>query len=427
MKRGLAILIFLGVLLSAAPARAYEIPAYLKIGLFFGASAVDEIEIHADGELTLCGGEAEGFAEIKSLGAGRVVVSKGGEGFEIAGESVSAQGGVSIKSDNGIISAGGRKYRGFILITRLENSDMTVVNVVDTEEYLFSVLGMEMSPSWNIEALKAQAVCARTFAVTQLNKYAKYGFNLCDTTASQVYRGISTEAESTIRAVEETRGQIITYDGKPAQTYYFATSGGVTEAPENVWSSAVAYLKSVDDPYEAAAEATNYRWEKTFKKEDIKRILGDKGIDVGDITSLEIAQRAPSNRAVKLTIFGTKGEHSWTKDAIRGAFGAGSLPSQMFEIQPFAWVVSARGKTELGSGAAVLSAGGVGNLKSSEVFAIGANGKAALAGAGDEIVIRGSGWGHAVGMSQWGAKGMADAGKTYTEIIEHYFTGVRIE
>ena len=133
-------------------------------------------------------------------------------------------------------------------ITGENGGDLIVYNLVDIEDYVKGVIPYEMSNSWPIEALKAQAVCARTYAMAS-RKHS--GFDLCTTECCQVYRGVGLANDTTDSAVEQTAGQYLTYNGELCVTYYSSSDGGATENSENVWTAAVGYLKGVIDPYEA--------------------------------------------------------------------------------------------------------------------------------------------------------------------------------
>lgn len=382
MKKILSLILIFCMILSV-PAFADEYKGYreIKVGLFFGSTAKDSIEIASAGGFNICFGEDKNFAyHYSMLEEAMTVTTAGEDDYNLGVNFTLTEGQIAIRPARGVISVNGVPYRGFILLKREANKPMTVINVVDIESYLYSVVGKEMSPSWNIEALKAQAVCARTFVFKNLGKYKSYGFDLCTTQASQVYGGINAEHPSTIRAVDETAYKVIRYNGKACEVFYFSSSGGITESVENVWGTAFQHLKSVEDPYENPNEATRYTWDKTFTKEEIKEILEKKSIKIGDITNVEVTETAPSGRAVELTFTGTEGEYKALREKARTIL---SLSSQLYTVTP--------------------------------------------AEDNSTYLFEGGGWGHAVGMSQWGAKAMADNGFTYKEILEFYFTDVEVE
>ncbi len=167
-----------------------------------------------------------------------------------------------------------KKYRGAATALRQNNSNLTIVNLLPTEKYLYGVVPREMPHSWPEEALKAQAVAARGFAVASINKYIDHGFNLCNTVNSQVYGGYEAEQSRTNRAVDLTRGQVITYNGHLAIPYYHSSSGGHTEDSENIWTNAVPYIRGVQDEY--SLNSPHKEWEKALKKSEIESILRKK-------------------------------------------------------------------------------------------------------------------------------------------------------
>ena len=421
MKKIFLLILTAALALPSASVLGYE--QYIKIGLYFASGSKDSITLTSPSGFTIGHGEDAGFARAYDMAETEIIVSKGaGGGFLINGMQFDTAGDMSVKPILGNIGIGGVNYRGFALLRRMTDSDMTVINVVGLEEYLYSVVGREMSPSWNIEALKAQAVCARTYAMTHMNKYQKYGFNLCNTQNSQVYSGIGAESESTIRAVNETAGQTVRYGGKTVEVFYFSSGGGSTEDSKNVWSGDLPYLKSVADPYENPSEATKYHWTETITREALERKIPD----VGRIQYIEIVSRAPSGRVTELRVVGDAGTKTAVREGVRGLIGYDILSSQQFTIAGGAPVLA--DGTALQSGAAVLGGDGVSTL-GGDVSVLGGYNQTDYSLTkfyGDSFTFVGRGWGHSVGMSQWGAKAMADSGFTYTDILKFYFTGVEV-
>ncbi|MDR3278281.1 MAG: SpoIID/LytB domain-containing protein, partial [Oscillospiraceae bacterium] len=156
----------------------------------------------------------------------------------------------------------GYRYYGAFEYTRVGGEDLTVFNFVNIEDYTKGVLPYEMANDWPLEALKAQAVCARTYAASKIGAHSASGFDLCTTEHCQVYRGMGSANDLTNRAVDETAGLYVTYDGKLCETYFSSCDGGATENVENVWSAALPYLRGVVDPYEAdvAPSLSYYSW-----------------------------------------------------------------------------------------------------------------------------------------------------------------------
>ena len=178
------------------------------------------------------------------------------------------------------IQINGKQYRGMLTFA-VANQKMTAVNIVALEEYLYGVVPAEMGKGYHAEALKAQAVAARTYAMTKLGAHKESGYELCDTTNCQVYKGCSVEAESTTNAVDATRGELACYDGKPIEAVFSASAGGYTENSENVWYAEVPYLRAV--PELVAYEDS--MWNK-----------GQKGADKGKYPNLFFRSRWQSAR-----------------------------------------------------------------------------------------------------------------------------------
>jgi len=376
------------------------------------------------------------------------------------------------QQENGIekIKVDNRWYRGRVEFKRIKGSDMTVINVSKLEEYLYGVIRMEIDPFWNIEAVKAFAVIARTYAVRNLNRHGALGFDLCPTDHCQVYGGAvdGTYGEKqAVLAVDSTRGEIITYKGSPIDAVYFSSTGGIpTEDSENVWKYPVEYLRSVDNSKEEKNSKSS--WTFQFTKDEIKNMLKKKNIDVGDILDIKVLEYTKAGRVLRLKVVGTAGEYECQKEATRLLFG---IYSQAYTITTDADVniVDENGKVkrtridkskiltqEAVDGEKIFST--TNSLPSNEVFStiydevyqsesnafptgnIGALDKSDTVkvvkedGSIEEVPVvpttytfNGKGWGHGVGMSQWGAKGLADNGYNYKQIIKHYYTGVEIE
>lgn len=344
-----------------------------------------------------------------------------------------------------VLSVSGRQYRGEFEVRRYPDSDLTVINILDIEEYLYGVVPQEIEASSPTEALKAQAVVARTYALRNLGKYGKWGFDLTNTTSDQVYGGYDAEKQATNKAVDETRGKKILYNGSIISAHYFSSSGGMTENSENVWGTAYPYLRSVPDPYESGT-SYNYNWTRTFTAEELKQILYSSGMDIGDLVSITIEEVSTAGRPIKVKFTGTKSQVTYYRQDVRTLL---NLPSNLYTISTtggttggFAakscYVVSSGGTSQIDDlrGSTVVTASGTQLLGSSDSFsAVSSSGVSAISAVssssgsvrGSVYVFTGKGWGHAVGMSQEGAKGFARQGYTYEQILKHYFTGVTIE
>ena len=325
-------------------------------------------------------------------------------------------------------------YRGQVEFLRAAGSDMTIINVLPMEEYLYGVVPNEIESFSNAEALKAQAVAARTYAYLNLTKTSKsnahlnYGFNLCNDIHCQVYKGMGSENAFTNAAVDETKDMVITYEGSLIEAVYSASSGGRTEDASNVWGGA-PYLKSVEDKYESG-KSPKYNWTLTFTADEISQKL--KNYNIGNVTGIEITKLSDAGRPIEILVKGTLKPEGikFTKDGCRTFLG---LYSQWYTVTTNSDVtVLVDGKEEkkqLGELTIVTADGEAKSTGSGEKLTIvGAEGQTAeVTSAPTEYIFTGKGYGHAVGMSQEGAKGMADAGFKFDEILTHYYTGTQIE
>lgn len=357
-----------------------------------------------------------------------------------------------------------RLYRGVVEIVKGQYKGLTAVSVVDFEEYIYGVVNNEMGGSNPLEALKAQAVVARSMAVYQYSRYVSRGYNLVDTTYSQVYKGITSEHGNTTRAVDETRGELALYNGKVAETIYGSSSGGHTENAKYVWGNDVPYLQGVKDTY----EENNHDWTRTITLEDMEKCLKDDNIDIGRVEGMQIVEWTPSGRVRELRILGSKGYHTLTKEMPRTFFhkaSGGSLKSTMYKFTPYdgseEWGSGSSGGNNLGqvkevfilssTGAVVTELDGLRAEGKDEIMRLsednpiyilskngvtnnnpsGSKGEDKPFNPGNEkttvygdVTLYGKGYGHGVGMSQNGAIAMAKKGYTYDKIIEFYYPGV---
>jgi stage II sporulation protein D len=345
----------------------------------------------------------------------------------------------------GTVSLGGRKYRG-ALECRPKGANVTVVNILTADEYLYGVVPSEMPQGWPLEALKAQAVASRSYMSTRLGVHSGDGYDFCDQGHCQNYLGADNEAASAVRAVDATSGIMAYYDGEPINAVYFASSGGITEDSENVWPNAMPYLRGVRE----IADEAYKEWTRVFTLAELDAVLSANNAGIGAAVGVTIGAATPGGRVSELIINGTAGRKSLYKEEIRTFFSVstgGPLESRNFIL---GGIDSARpeaaesdtinimglgeypvqGLRVIGGGAAVAAL--------TEVFVAGsgttrryggasqASGTSGGAGRNGEIVFTGKGSGHGVGMSQYGAKAMAEAGYTYAQILRHYYTGIEV-
>ena len=267
-------------------------------------------------------------------------------------------------TDNGYVWIGDRWYRGR---TRLvaTGGGLIAVNHVDLDQYLYSVLGSEMSASWPQEALKAQAVAARSYALHKRSESKNSAYDVGDTTTWQVYKGLETEAQSTQMAVNATAGQVMTYGDEIILAVFHSSSGGHTENVEDVWSKPLAYLRGVPD-YDMGAPV--YQWTQNFSSGEISRRISG----VGTITSMTPERTTPNGRIITMRVQGTRGTKRVSGSDLRKALG---LRSTLFTVS----------------------------------------------NTGNSFQINGRGFGHGLGLSQWGAHNLAQQGVNYQQILSHYY------
>ena len=329
----------------------------------------------------------------------------------------------------------GYKWYGGFEYRRSTGGNLNVINVVDVDDYVKGVLPYEMSPAWPLEALKAQAVCARTYALLQTKHRDSYRFDVCTTTDCQVYQGANQASALTDRAVEETAGMAAMYGGKYAETYYYASNGGASESSENVWSMPLPYLVGKEDPYEGTISIPDYVYTMTYSYSQLSALLKSKGYSIGTVSSAYVSRTTPTGNVAEITFRDTVGKTVViTKEACRSVLetksmrftisGGGSGGS--WQVNPSGGALSSL------SGAYTVTASGVSAYEGGDAYVITASGVSrlqkppAVSGSGSGITISGTGWGHGVGMSQYGAKAMAELGRTYEEILHFYFTGITI-
>lgn len=353
-----------------------------------------------------------------------VTVNRNGQDITISKEELTGEISFYPEEDDGEVMVNGTPYKGGIIITPDSSGNMTVINEVNIEDYVSSVTAKEMSPGFEIEALKAQAVCARTYAMASPGRHSM--FDVCASTHCQVYGGAACADDKTARAARETQGEILTYQGKMIETVYFATSGGHTESAEYIWGTAIPYLTGVPDEYESS-DSYLYRWTRELSPRRAAEIMQAKGYDVGNVISIEVVQQTQNGVVYKLKVTGDKGEKTFTNEGCRIIFGD-ILPSQAYSVTADTGVElsTLSGKRSL-SGAYILSGAGISRHSGTDVYLKGATDrKIAAAGSSGSFIFSGRGNGHLVGMSQNGANGMAKAGFTYDKILTHYYSGTEI-
>jgi stage II sporulation protein D len=272
----------------------------------------------------------------------------------------------------------GRTYRGAVWIERDADGTLDVINELDLEQYLYGVVGVEMDPTWPEVALQAQAIASRSYAVARaaLHTYPDYDVKAGE--LDQAYGGVNAESQGAVDAVESTRGVVLTYRYRVINAYYSSCDGGYT-ADGSELSDPQPYLHAQPDPY--AAESPHLSWAADVPMASFARAFQEQVGDVGDITAVTAGPADASGRLISVTVVGTTGSRS--------------IPAPIFR-----------------------QLAGRHLVKSTRI--------ASLSIQGDSIEVRGSGFGHGVGMSQWGAKDMADQGLGITAILSFYYRGAML-
>lgn len=351
-----------------------------------------------------------------------------------------------------------RPYRGYMGFKIIEDSKLISINFVELENYLYGVVPNEIVSTWGKESIKAQAVAARTYAIYNKKPYALYDMD--DNQNSQVYRGYNSEKVSTDEAVDETRGEMIYYDDKLIQAFYHSTSGGSTENTENVWTISLPYSVGVPDEYSNRSGSPYTQWQKSYTKDEIIKKLRDDGNNVKELYSVEITKVSENNRVMECIFSTDIGEISYKKENARLLLG---LMSSWFEIingnvfyftNEYTFLneykpAPSRGGGILDSivdsddeieaiesfnsvssgsvvGKNVISSNGTSKINKDTLSVISSKGVSTLKTDTSSYNFEGRGWGHGIGMSQYGAKQMAEEGFSYKEILKHYYTGVSI-
>ncbi|MHC1722400.1 MAG: SpoIID/LytB domain-containing protein [Aminipila sp.] len=448
-------------------ARADSIPEYIKIGLKYGSSSTSQYDVTFANGVKLGIGDSNGFTELAAFqDVNKVTISLQSGSIQLIGTKNSGETIVmnaSVQNANCImpynyengdtVTFGNSKYRGGIMFN-VSSGSLTIINFLPMEQYLYGVINGELSKSFPIEALKAQAVAARSFAVCKLGTHNSYGFDLCASTHCQVYKGYNDEYPETITAVDQTKGETINYEGKTVAAFFFKNSGGYTQDVQDVWGSNLGYLKAVKDEY-----SPSYPWSQSFTFSELASKLSSAGYNIGTVTNVSIIKRNQSGAVETIQVTGTSGIATLQKEKIRSVLGSTVIKSTMFSLngnastQPIVdnsskvYVVSRSlsSATALPDTVYVINKSGVASsVTSKEIYVH--NGKETkpvanmnqTAGgnqitnsvesvSGGNVTFTGFGYGHGIGMPQDSAVEMAKKGFTYMDILKYYYTDITID
>lgn len=348
----------------------------VRIALLQGVKAV---EVRGDGLALFDGKEGKKFWSFKERGSARLVVDgpnlKAGGLGPTEGIVYGLASSIFVEA-KGTVQVGESAYFGRIEIRRGAAGDLLVVNRLPMEVYLLGIIGAEMPAEWPIEALKAQAVASRTYALYRLMnaRAANRSFDLSSTVVSQVYRGAEVMGPSTKAAVESTRGQVLSYDREFVEALFHSTCGGHTLSSRSHFGGARPYLAGRPCPWCRSSE--RYRWNTKMKWSTVAKKLESAGVALAPVRNLR-----RDSEAKKVRLEDRRGKRYINARTVRKALGWTGLYSERFRADK----------------------------------------------KGPEVHFEGRGYGHGVGMCQWGAKGMAEVGKTYKEILAYYYQGTRLE
>lgn len=336
---------------------------------------------------------------------------------------------IVVESEQGFIKIAEKQYRGKGEVAFNSAGTLAGINELPIEQYLYGVVPKELPPVpyGEVEAQKSQAIAARTYALSNLGKRKTDGYDLLPTSSDQVYGGFDAEHPISNQAVDGTKGVVATYEGKLIDAVFNSTSGGYSANNEDIWSSeAVPYLRGVPDAergkalehvptlevfknhsnptsLRAAKEgdfesdwSKYHRWSFEWSAAEMRDVLSTYyNKDVGEVKEINVLERSNSGRVLKIEFVTENGTFYETKDKVRWALqyinsngGKSVLLSTLFFIEP---VIEPSTKVVTG------------------------------------FKAYGGGWGHGVGLSQTGAMGMAVKGKTYEEILKHYYQGIDLE
>lgn len=351
--------------------------------------------------------------------------------FDMSGSLQLAVRPISVNGEKTKTWFKGFRYYGAFEYSRRTGNNLTVVNCLPMADYLNGVISHEMSASWPLEALKAQCVCARTYA--SRTRHSTYGFDVCNTTCCQVYYGVydSANAASIDAAVAGTAGKCIYYNDRLIDAVYHASCGGATEDAVNIWGSETAYLKGVKCDFEPHDSS----WSYTYTEAQLIALLNSHNCAITSIKDISVVYTDMGN-VYSVTFTDDSGKtFTYSRAAVRTVL---ETDSHRFTISSGAssgttvYINNSSYSAASGNLYVINSSGTVAALRDTGSFygisstGVSRVGSAESSGSSDKIVISGTGWGHNVGMSQWGAYGMAEMGCDYLDILNYFYTGVDI-
>jgi stage II sporulation protein D len=271
-----------------------------------------------------------------------------------------------------------RLYRGSLQVINTKTGKLTAINIVDIEEYLKGVLYHEVSHRWPIEAIKAQAIASRTYALYQIQENRHKHYDLYSDISSQVYNGFYAERYRTNNAVDQTMHQVLVWKGKPVPAFFHSTCAGHTEKAGNLWKIDIAPLAGVKCAY--CKNSPYFTWSCELQVTFLEKSLKQRGYIIDAIDAIKPSRKNPSGRVENIMFQGFDLSETLKAKDFRQLIGPSFIKSTNFDV----------------------------SIKDEKAY------------------FQGKGWGHGVGMCQWGAFAMAKQRYTAEEILSYYYPGAKV-
>ncbi len=320
----------------------------------------------------------DGLGRETLLGRRVTVRPTGAHSFHVTGIADKLPGPLGIVDAKNLPALSGSVFRGSFEIRSHGSGRMNVINLIDLEDYLCGLLNSEMPASWPGEALKAQAVAGRTYALWK-QRHSTDRYHLVSTTQDQVYNGAAGEDHRAVAAVRDTSGWYMAYQGTPILAYYHSCCGGHTDPPAGAKAGDHPYIKGVQCRW--CMDSPKFRWERTFAEKRLARALTDGGYHVDSVESVLPLTLSGSRRVLDLEVITPHTTFFMTGEQLRSTLGYAELPSTRFSV-----------------------------LKQSKRF-----------------LFSGTGYGHGLGACQYGMKGLAQHGLDWRKILGFYYKGVQFK
>ncbi|MEW6324657.1 MAG: SpoIID/LytB domain-containing protein [Nitrospirota bacterium] len=357
--------ILIGIVLLAGPWPSLAQAQPIRVALLEEAKSVT---ISGRGPLVVSDG---GGRRLFTLKQSKLTIAHARSGMVVNGKAMAQQ---SLRVAAEQLSVNKTRVHGKLVVHR-QPAGLLIVNELELESYVRGVVPAEMPADWPTEALKAQAIAARTYALYQRQRRKNYPFDVQASVLHQAYGGVNGEDGRASRAADATKGEILVHEHEPILALYHANSAGATEAYRDVWGEELSYLQSVACPVNTSAPSAD--WQRMISAELFEQELRRAGYAVGTVATILPWRRSPSGRVRAVRVIHSGGDLALNGEALRRIMGYKFLPSTMFTV---AWT-------------------------------------------GQTLQWTGRGAGHGVGLCQWGAKIQAEAGWSYRAILSHYYPG----